>query len=70
MYKTALEKGDRHVAEYALKVVPQDLMSAMLPHATPERTQQLHAIVAGLSQSSKAVAAPMEPSPQEPVASL
>ena len=53
VYRAAVESKQLVVAEYALRVVPQDLMKAMLPHANHERVQQLQAIIQEFSQMPK-----------------
>ncbi len=64
VYKEAVENDEKQVAEYALKVVPQDLLGAMLPHATQERGLQLTSILGEFSQQSKPASLPAAP-PEE-----
>jgi hypothetical protein len=61
VYKTAVENDDKQLAEYALKVVPQDLLGAMLPHSTHERGLQLTSILGEFSQQSKPSSLPAAP---------
>jgi hypothetical protein len=53
VHQAAVESNQLQIAEHALRVVPQDLMKAMLPHANPDRVQQLQKIIQKFTQMSK-----------------